>query len=653
MRYLQSIHELTEKLSQETLLYIEKGIEEILDKEGIKGKTKDKYKESLFFVWLNLEYREYSLSEIKRKAYISAWYKNEDIKEIKAKHKDKRGQILFPFNKDRLLEIKHKFQLQSGHSIISNAVELLIKYAIVDPVWGSNYLDEKGEIKELLIATPDNQYREKSEYYKEVHSSKGYMTKLLYRPHSTHLLNGNDIYEDILGGEYVNIHSKDLNGKETKTKIPTRTFNAKKVSYINEQSRLIRTSYKNSPVVYSSIFVNDTHHGGRLYSNIQNIPSKQRDNFLLQSGFDDKYDVVSAKFKVYLNLAGQSLDYDPYIRLGERMGFSLEWSTQHREALKACSQVMLESGNLNYYQKIKALSYALAQRGLIISSTKYGDNQSNQWKGILNKEELIHSINTGDTWNYTQSIKQKVQSKFNAITDNRLTSGKMRSFVNKKMNKEDFAFDENNTYIINRSKKGSIESITVFYKNGEMDEIFSDAIANQVMQSQAITTALNISSYRKKHSITCKYQEVNAHLFYDTFIKEYNCIMPFIQSNMIDYTYIESNLTLDIMVNLFEKNIQTINIHDGYYCKKEDKEKVEEIVTYFYSKEVFNIVKRLLDNLSKKRENKRKKLKKPERENYSYKGQYRLDGLIEVDGFLIDANGEIVESPPDKRERVA
>lgn len=649
MKFLKQLPEICDELEPGTTEYIESGIKEILEKESIKGKVYSKYQEIIFLVWLNLEYREQTIQKLKVKEYIKSNYDKQNTKEeIKDKYKDKHGQMLFPFNKETILQLKEDYQLSAGHHVISNSIHLLIKYAVIDPVWGSNYLNEKGDLKSLLLFTPDNIFIPKPDYYKEIHNQKGYMTKLLYRPRNIHLLNGNKHYEDIRGGEYVNIHLKDK--EKTKVKEKVKTVNAEKVTYINQESRFIRISYKGSGINYNSVFVNDTNHGGRLYSNIQNMPSKQRDVYLAHAGFNDKFDVVSAKFRVYFNLAGQKLDYDPYLHIALSMGYGIEWAKEHREAFKACSQVMLESGNLNYYQKIKAISYALAKRGLIISSNKYGSNQSKQWEGILSKDDLIQAVNSNKVYDYTNSVKNLVDLKFNNKPDNRVVSGKMKSFINKKMNKEDFYFNDENTYIVNRTKKGSIESVVIYSKNGECEEIPASCIANEVMKNQSVTTALNINSYRKEHSIKSDYQEVNAHHFLETFIKEYESILPFINSNLIDYSYIESNLTIDIMVNLFKKGIQTINIHDGFYCKREEKEEVEKEINYYYSKEVFFIVNRLINKINNEKRKENECIEKTRKNNYRYKGQYLINGLIEVEGMYVDDYGEIVEYPSDKEE---
>lgn len=665
MKYLKQADDLQLQLSPDTVPYIKKGIKEILDAEKVTGKTRTKYEEILLFMWSNLEYRSQIILLLKTKAYIAANYdKTLSKDDVKEKFKDRKAKILFPLKKDYILKIKEDFNLSAGHLIIRNCVDLLIKYAVVDPAKGSYFLDTSGEIKEHLISMPEGFIPIKKDYYNFALDSKGFMTTLFYRPREVHLLNDTTSFIDVLGGEYVNHHSKD--NKVIKEKVITKNKN--KLTYINERSRSMGLSYRGQVLSYNRIFTNNLHTGGRIYTGIQNIPSHVRDNFMQKAGYGGKYDVTSAKIKVYALLAGFDFDFDPYIKLGLEMGYSHEWSKQHREALKACSQVLLESGTLNYYQKIKAVSSKLVERGLLLGSKKFGNKKAKQWETILDKDEMIEAIHSKKTGSYIKEIKQRVYTLLNDNKDNRLTSGKLRAFLKKKGIKEDFFVEGKNTFIINRTKSRRIESIVVYPEGKDSYEVDANDISKMVMIGQAISPAVTISNYRKKHNVTTDYQTVNPSLFVDTFLNVYKSLIPFIDSKKIDYSFIESELTLNIMNDLFKEGVDTVNIHDGFYCKMNELEKVSKTVIYHYTKGIYNVMNQLRENtedksnkdllsdsilsmIKKEKEinNERKeKLKKEEKGKYGYGGQFMLNGLIEVEGILIDDYGELIDLLPDK-----
>lgn len=624
-----------EQLDQETINYVKKGVNHILEEKNLPST----YFEPLFKIWIELEYRANWIQNQKVNVYIKNNYtKEKSKKEIKEEYNNKHVIMVAGEKRETLSANAKKMGLNCGRLILQKSFDILHEFYVVERVAGNIALDTKGEVKQIVKETPDGEFWERDDYYRELHNQPGFTTTYIYRPRETHKIN-TPYYTDYLNEARINIRD------ESKNKIGTRKASKHSqatLARINSRSRNIKVSANGKPLTYDRIYTDDEQHGGRFYTPIQNLSKKDgtRDKILLKEGFSEEIDIKSAKFHVLAQITDSIIPDEPYIQLGLDMGHSIEWSKANRDALKAMSQVMLSCQNMSEKGIKSAIRQKATQHGLIIPKKEYDNpNPNSHYHEFTDRDYLIENINNNTLPQYVALYKEHLPSiiKEGFENKNRVMSGKIRKFRTQVMNKEDFYTDENgNTFIMNYEDDKPY-SVTVFTDKGLSYEMSKEEITVKVLLKEITKCAWSIFFKRNK---TVKWEEFNVNSFFNAFINRYQKIYQLVLTDKVDYLLLESQLTEYILdKTLNQDRIDIINIHDAFVCKQNDKEKVEEIIRDMYYSKIMEI----LIKYNKHNKNWEKLLKERE-EKYSYREQC----VTIVEGLWVDEWGEIMNDlPPD------
>lgn len=537
------------KLSQEEIRYIKNGIATILNHYKKRKSSRHRLEKAMFKIWGYFEY--------------------------KTQKSDDTASILFPFSNDEIVEQKASWGLSDvGKDVIKEAVFLLQKYYIIEVVWGNGALDTKGEVKEDVYFTgnfiPEEMYQE------YLHSSKGYRTKLVYRPRDLHLL---ETYHNPKPMAIIRSASR----RERKASKHAEVM----IARINSKSRNIRLSYKGKPVTYTEIFNENESTGGRLYTNVQNIPKEHRMKIFKKEGFTETFDLESAKFALLYRIIGQQLEEDPYVALAKELGYGPEY----REEFKTFSQVLMGTVGRSEKTIKRTVIKEASRKGMVVNKRMYYlEFQEPQWKGILDIDELVEAVNTKDT-EYPARIEKRIDDKIKEKTHNRFTLGKLRSFM-----KGDVEQLVDGVLILNRDENNKPVSIALYDTEGNVQEWPYELIALGVALKKALKTYYRLLRIYKNSDKKFKPLDIDKLLY--VFYEKHAGIIQLLESNEIDYMNLESRLSIKVLDMALSEDVYVINMHDGYVYKKEDEKRFKEIIDFVYYLYIFQVIREKLFSFS-------------------------------------------------------